>query len=92
MQRLVQQGFEEARAGGGGGAEAGFQLIAERHQGFDLGHDAVLFGEGGEGEYHLAQVYDRNVLNRHASCLVEKGLLDLRAIKDHLQISPTCIA
>lgn len=57
FQRLVQEGFEEVGAGGGGGGEAGFQLIAECHQGIDLGHDSVLFGEGWEGNWELAVVY-----------------------------------
>ena len=48
IQRFVQQGFKKAGAGGSGSGEAGFQLIAESHQGVDFGHDAVLFGEGGE--------------------------------------------
>ena len=51
----LKEGLEEARdmfmdwQDGIGDIEAGFQLIAERHQGVDLGHDAVLFGEGWEG-------------------------------------------
>ena len=40
----MQQGFEQARAGGGGGGEAGFELIAESDQGINACHDAVLFG------------------------------------------------
>ncbi len=59
-QRLVQESFEEAGSGGGGGGEAGFQLIAERHQGIDLGHDAVLFGEGREWEGVVAKEPERN--------------------------------
>jgi hypothetical protein len=36
--------------GGGGGGEAGLQLIAQRHQRIDLCHDAKLFGEGWESD------------------------------------------
>ena len=31
------------------GGEAGFQAVAQGHQFVDLGDDAVLFGEGGDG-------------------------------------------
>ena len=35
-----------AGAGRGGSGKAGFQPFTERHQGINLGHDAMLFGEG----------------------------------------------
>ena len=44
----MQDGDEEFAAGSGG--EAGLQPGAEGHQGIDLGRDAVLFGEGLEGD------------------------------------------
>ena len=45
---LVQDDVEEFVAGSGG--EAGVQPVAESHQGIDSGRDAVLFGEGLEGD------------------------------------------
>ena len=46
----MQQGFEEALAGCIGIGEAGLQSVAQRHQFIDRGDDAVLLGEGWEGE------------------------------------------
>ena len=34
-----------------GGGELGFQVVAESHQFFDFGDDAVLFGESGKGNW-----------------------------------------
>ena len=48
-ERLGEQRVEQAAAGGGGGGEARLQPVAQRHQRIDLGDDAVLFGEGWEG-------------------------------------------
>ena len=45
VQRVGEKGFEEARSSGVGGGEGGRQPIAEGHEGIDLGHDAMLFGE-----------------------------------------------
>ena len=42
----MEEGFEEPGAGGVGGGEGGLQPVAEGH----LRHDAVLFGEGWEGD------------------------------------------
>jgi len=42
----VDEGLEEAGAGGVSGREGGLQPVAQRHQGIDLGDHAVLFGEG----------------------------------------------
>jgi hypothetical protein len=50
-QRFGEQGVEEAAARGGGGGQARFEAVAERHQRVDLGDDAVLFGEGWEGNW-----------------------------------------
>ena len=46
---FAECGFEEAGAGGRGGGEAGFELVAEGHEFGDLGDDAVLLGEGWDG-------------------------------------------
>jgi hypothetical protein len=48
-QRLSQEGVEQAAAGGGGG-EARLEPVAQRHQRIDLSDNAVLLGEGVEGE------------------------------------------
>ena len=45
-QGFVQDGFEEAAAFGLGDAELGFQPVAQGHQFFDFGDDAVVFNEG----------------------------------------------
>ena len=50
FKRLVEECFEEAGAGGVGGGEGRLQPVAEGHEGVDLGHNAVLFGEGWEGD------------------------------------------
>ena len=42
----MEKGVEEAASFGLGGSELGFQLVAEGHEFFDFGDDAVLFGEG----------------------------------------------
>ena len=52
----MQQGTQEAGSGGLGLREARFQLVAERHQGIDPHHDAVLFGEGWEGDWHTSKI------------------------------------
>jgi hypothetical protein len=49
----VEDGFEEAAASGLGGSELRFKPVAKRHQLFDFGDDAVLFGKGGEGKNKL---------------------------------------
>ena len=60
-QRLVQQGFEEALAGGGGGGKAGLQQIAEGHQLIYLGDDSMLLGEGRNANRLLFIVAHREV-------------------------------
>ena len=36
------------------------QLVAQGHQFIDLGDDAVLFGEGGEGDNKVLNIFPRN--------------------------------
>ena len=48
-QRIMQKGFEETMAGAICGTDASFHPIAEGHELIDLGNDAVLFGEGRDG-------------------------------------------
>ena len=52
----MEDGFEQAAACVVAGGEAFFQPVAERHQFIDLGDDAVLFGEGWEGNQELRNV------------------------------------
>jgi hypothetical protein len=46
---LGEEGVEEVAAGSGSLVEAGFQLVADCHQGVDLSGDTVLLCEGGSG-------------------------------------------
>ena len=50
LQRLVQQGGEQAAVGVIAGSKARFQPVTQRYQFIDFGNDAVLFGEGREGD------------------------------------------
>jgi len=43
---LLHHGFDELRGPVLGSAELGFKVVAELHQMFDLGDDALLLGEG----------------------------------------------
>jgi hypothetical protein len=52
---LVEDGFEEAAAFDLSRVELLFQPVAQRHQLFDLGDDAVLFGERWQRDQHLTQ-------------------------------------
>ena len=54
-QRLPQHRLQEPPAALLGLAELLLQLIAEGHQCVDLGDDAVLFGEGREGNRRIAK-------------------------------------
>jgi len=48
-QGFGEEGVEEIVGFGLGGGELGFQLVAEGHEFFDFGNDAVWFGEGWQG-------------------------------------------
>lgn len=48
----MQNGFEETTAFGLGGGELGFQSITKRHQFFDFGNDAMLFGKRWDWNYN----------------------------------------
>ena len=50
---LLDDGVGEVELGGLGVAEAGLELVAERHQFVDLGDDAVLFSEWWKRDYRL---------------------------------------
>jgi len=52
----VEHGFEQATALGLRGGELCFELIAERQELIDFGDDAVLLGEGWEGNQNVAQI------------------------------------
>ena len=54
----MEDGFEEAAGFGLGGGELGFEAVAEGHQLVDLGDDAVLLGEGWEGDAASSQRID----------------------------------
>ena len=69
-QGFGQQRVEQAAAGGGGGGEARLQPVAERHQRIDLGDDAVLFGEGWEGNRNLLDQADVQTCVARASSIV----------------------
>ena len=49
----MKDGFEEAAAFGLGGGELRFQPVAQGHQFFDLGDDAMLFFDRRERENEL---------------------------------------
>lgn len=51
----MEEGYEEAGAGGVGSDEGGLQPVAEGHEGIDFRHDAVLFGEGWEGDFVFSE-------------------------------------
>ena len=50
--RFVKNGFEEAAAFGLGGGELRFQPVAQSHQFFDFGNDALLFGKRRDWDYN----------------------------------------
>ena len=47
---VVEDDFKQAAACVVASRDAFFQTVPQRHQFIDLGHDAVLFGEGWEGK------------------------------------------
>ena len=53
---LVEDGFEEPTAFGLVGGELRFEPVAQGHQLLHLCHDAVLFGEGREGNWYPSKI------------------------------------
>ncbi len=83
----MEERFEQAAAGGVGGGEAGLQPVAQRHQGIDLRHDAVLFGEGWDGDRELFNQPDvERRLGKRPRCF-SKIRLDLLAAEGNEQVS-----
>ena len=58
----MEDGFEETAAFDLDIGQLGLQPVAERHQLFDLGDDAMLFGEGWDGDQRTAHVFYIHVL------------------------------
>ncbi len=58
---VVDGGCGELGLEGLGGLEAGFELVAEGHEGVYLGHNAVLFFEGREGYGYFAYCFLRHI-------------------------------
>ncbi len=56
-QRFVQQRVKQTAAGVVAGGEARLQPVAKRHQFINLGDDAVLLGEGWEGEWRDCGIF-----------------------------------
>lgn len=54
-QCVMEQGFEEALLCGVGVGEGGLHPFTQGHEFIDLGYDAVLLGEGWEGEGQLSR-------------------------------------
>ena len=63
IQGFVQHGFQQAAAVGFGGGELGFQLVAQRHQFVYFGDDAVLLGEGWEGNRKSINDWARDIFH-----------------------------
>ena len=51
----MQHGLQQAAAVGLGSGELGFELVAQGHQCVHLDDDAVLLGEGREGNQNRMQ-------------------------------------
>ena len=52
----MQDSFKKSAAFDLDGGELRFEPVAQGHQFFDFGDDAVLFVEGRKGDYHALQV------------------------------------
>jgi hypothetical protein len=82
-QCLMKQSVEQAAAGHVTGGETRLQSIAQRHQFIDLGDDAVLLGEGWEGDRCLLdQTNIKCWLRKCPGGLVKIGLRWLAAQDD----------
>jgi hypothetical protein len=57
--QLADDPVEEFRSGATGSGELLFQLVDQRHQLIDLGHDPAFFGERRDGNEKLLQTFRR---------------------------------
>lgn len=58
---MLRDGGHQPFADLTGLSDAGFQFIAQRQQLLHLGHDAVLFLEGGERDYKYLNAFNTNI-------------------------------
>lgn len=83
---LIEGGFEELVAGGGGGDPC-FQFIAKRHQFVHFRHDPLLFCEGWERDENLVKNSEIDIFL--GSCRGELEQIGLR--RPHEILKVTCV-